>query len=108
MTITKEDDDNTHSTGSTLDRRAALARLGLGAAAVYAAPVLLKLSEACAASGGGSGGADGASGGGDSASGGGEGADAASGDASASGASLADASDGATSATSSSAPTALN
>ena len=31
---------------SVFDRRAALAKLGLGMAAAYAAPVLLKLSEA--------------------------------------------------------------
>lgn len=50
-------------------RRQALARLGLGAAAIYAAPSVLSLSEAHAGSGGGSGG----SGGGDAGTGGSEG-----------------------------------
>ena len=39
-----------------LDRREALARLGMGAAVIYTAPVLLSLSEAKASSGGASGG----------------------------------------------------
>ena len=51
-----------------LDRRAALARLGLGMAAAYAAPVLLKLSAARAHGSGGSG--SGGSGNGGSGSGG--------------------------------------
>ncbi len=47
--------------GEELNRRQALARLGLGVTAVYAAPVLLTLSEAkaSASSGGGSGGTGG-------------------------------------------------
>jgi hypothetical protein len=36
---------------AALNRRRALARLGLGVAAVYVAPVALKLSEASTASG---------------------------------------------------------
>jgi len=65
--------------GSTaIDRRAALAKLGLGMAAVYAAPVMLRLSEARAASNGSGGGessgggegSGGSSGGGNSADGG--------------------------------------
>jgi hypothetical protein len=58
----------------SIDRRQALARLGLGITVAYAAPVLLTLSEAAAkgGSGGGSGGGGGGSGGGGS--GGGSGA----------------------------------
>jgi hypothetical protein len=59
-----------------LTRRRMLIRLGLGASAVYAAPVLLRLSEARASRGsgggsGGSGGGSGGSGGGSGGSGGG-------------------------------------
>jgi hypothetical protein len=57
---------------SKIDRRQALAKLGLAAASVYAAPVLMKLNPA-AASGGGSGGGMGGSGGGMGGSGGGMG-----------------------------------
>ena len=39
-----------------LDRREALSRLGIGAAVIYTAPLLLSLSEANAASGGSGGG----------------------------------------------------
>ena len=48
----------------TLDRREAMARRGVGAAAIYTAPVLLSLSEAKASSGGGSGGGSGGASGG--------------------------------------------
>jgi hypothetical protein len=54
-----------------LTRRRMLMRLGLGASAVYAAPVLLRLSEAKASPG--SGGGSGGSGGGSGGSGGGSG-----------------------------------
>ncbi len=56
----------TEDTGETvdLDRRRALARLGLTAAAAYAAPAVLPLTRATAASGGGDGGGDGGGGGG--------------------------------------------
>jgi hypothetical protein len=63
---------------SVLDRRAALAKLGLGIAAAYVAPMVVKLSEARA-----SGGSGGSGGGGEGGSGGsgGSGADAAGADA---------------------------
>ena len=46
-----------------INRRQALAKLGIGFAAAYAAPALLTLSEAKAGSGGGSGGSGGSGGG---------------------------------------------
>lgn len=53
-----------------LTRRMALARLGLAAAGAYAAPAVLKLSEARASGGSGGGGGGGGSGGGGGGSGG--------------------------------------
>jgi len=57
-----------------VNRRQALARLGLGAAIVYAAPLLLSLGEARASGGSGGGGGGGEGGGGGSSDGGGDGA----------------------------------
>ncbi len=53
---------NKNTLESKMNRRKALAKLGLAAVTAYATPILLKLNPAAASSGGGSG-AGGASGG---------------------------------------------
>ena len=79
-----------------IDRRKALAKLGFMAVAAYAAPLLLKISDAHAKGSGGSGGSGGGSGGDH---GGGSGASGASGGTGASSASGASGATGATGAT---------
>ena len=79
-----------------MDRRKALAKLGIMAVAAYAAPLLLKISDAHAKGSGGSGGSGGGSGGDH---GGGSGASGASGGTGASSASGATGSTGASGAT---------
>ena len=56
MTDMKDQDVAPAAPTAAIDRRAALLKLGLGAALAYVTPTMLKLSEARAASGGGSGG----------------------------------------------------
>ncbi|HUS54294.1 MAG TPA: hypothetical protein VMY41_09855 [Thermohalobaculum sp.] len=75
---------------SVFDRRAALAKLGLGLAAAYVAPMVLKLSEARAGSGGSGEGGEGGSGG----ASGGDSSGGASGGDSSGGGSAAEASEG--------------
>jgi hypothetical protein len=74
--------DETAETNVDLDRRRALARLGLGLSAAYAVPALLTLSRGAHASSGdgGSGGGSGGDGGGDPSGGDPSGGDPSGGD----------------------------